>query len=57
MQRKNFDYSKLQEEFDKLLEEYKKSLDKQKVIEIIKNKLIQNSIDIKIDKNKKFNFN
>lgn len=57
LEKKDFDYSKIQEEFDKLLQEYKKNIDKKELLEVIKNKLIQKSIDMKIDKNTKYKFN
>jgi len=59
--KQKYDYNtinqKLKQDIDKLVEEHKNSLDKQKILNIIKDKFIQSSIDIKIDKTKKFNFN
>jgi len=47
------DYNKIQEEIKNLL----KSLNKEEIIKKLKDELIQKSIDIKVDKNKKLTFN
>ena len=48
--------NELQNKIDDMFEEQKKLLNKQQILNIIKDRFIQKSIDVKIDKNKKFKF-